>query len=40
MYVAFMEVIPKEFRKRKHRGKKLAMFLLGFALMSLLATWA
>lgn len=40
MYVAFMEVIPKEFRKRRHRVKKMGMLFGGFTLMSLLAIWA
>jgi hypothetical protein len=40
LYVAFMEVIPRELAVPNHRSAKLAMLLLGFAAMSLLAIWA
>jgi zinc transporter 1/2/3 len=40
LYVAFMEVIPKELRSPLHTGPKLAMLLLGFGAMSVLAFWA
>ncbi|GIL75124.1 hypothetical protein Vretimale_7809 [Volvox reticuliferus] len=40
LYVAFMEVIPKELADGKHRLAKMAAFLLGYSLMSLLAVWA
>ncbi|GLI62140.1 hypothetical protein VaNZ11_004710 [Volvox africanus] len=40
LYVAFMEVIPKELADGKHRMAKMAAFLLGYSLMSLLAVWA
>jgi hypothetical protein len=35
-----MEVIPKELADSRHRFLKMAVFLLGYALMSLLAIWA
>lgn len=40
LYVAFMEVIPRELNSPKYIGMKLAALLLGFGLMSLLAVWA
>lgn len=40
LYVAFMEVIPKELADGQHRMAKMAAFLIGFLLMSLLAIWA
>mmetsp|Transcript_8358 Transcript_8358/g.25051 ORF Transcript_8358/g.25051 Transcript_8358/m.25051 type:complete len:421 (+) Transcript_8358:407-1669(+) len=40
LYVAFMEVLPRELNDGSHRLLKLGMLLLGFALMSLLAIWA
>ncbi|KAG2429027.1 hypothetical protein HXX76_011269 [Chlamydomonas incerta] len=40
LYVAFMEVIPKELADGKHRLLKMGVFLLGYGLMSLLAVWA
>lgn len=40
LYVAFMEVIPKEVKDPAHTPLKLAFLLLGFALMSVLAVWA
>jgi zinc transporter 1/2/3 len=40
LYVAFMEVIPKELKEPAHMVKKLAALLAGFGLMSLLAVWA
>ena len=40
LYVAFMEVIPKELRDPSHMVLKLFMLLLGFSLMSVLAIWA
>lgn len=40
LYVAFMEVLPRELSDGSHRLVKLAMLLLGFGLMSLLAIWA
>lgn len=40
LYVAFMEVIPREMSDTKFIGTKLAVLLLGFALMSILAIWA
>lgn len=40
LYVAFMEVIPKELADGRHRMLKMAAFLLGYGLMSLLAIWA
>jgi solute carrier family 39 (zinc transporter), member 1/2/3 len=40
LYVAFMEVIPKELEQPGHKKAKLAMLTLGFGLMSLLAIWA
>jgi zinc transporter 1/2/3 len=38
--VAFMEVIPKELNDHAHLVPKMAMLLLGFGAMSLLAVWA
>ncbi|PNW82918.1 hypothetical protein CHLRE_06g299600v5 [Chlamydomonas reinhardtii] len=40
LYVAFMEVIPKELADGKNRLLKMGVFLLGYGLMSLLAVWA
>lgn len=40
LYVAFMEVIPKELVDPSRAGLKLCALLLGFALMSILAIWA
>ena len=40
LYVAFMEVIPKEMQSHEHGFNKLAMLCLGFGAMSLLAIWA
>ncbi|KAG2449930.1 hypothetical protein HYH02_000034 [Chlamydomonas schloesseri] len=40
LYVAFMEVIPKELADGRHRLLKMGVFLLGYGLMSLLAVWA
>ncbi|KXZ51082.1 hypothetical protein GPECTOR_14g66 [Gonium pectorale] len=40
LYVAFMEVIPKELADGRHRAAKMGAFLLGYGLMSLLAVWA
>ncbi|GAB4816508.1 hypothetical protein N2152v2_003554 [Parachlorella kessleri] len=40
LYVAFMEVIPKELYDHSHLAAKMAMLLLGFGAMSLLAVWA
>ncbi len=40
LYVAMMEVIPKELEDPRHRLPKMGMLLLGFGLMSLLAVWA
>jgi hypothetical protein len=40
LYVAFMEVIPKELREPSRMPLKLAALLAGFALMSVLAIWA
>ncbi|KAL4853724.1 putative serine/threonine protein phosphatase 2A regulatory subunit B''gamma [Chlorella vulgaris] len=40
LYVAFMEVIPKELRDPSHMVPKLIALLTGFGLMSLLAIWA
>ena len=40
LYVAFMEVIPRELAVPNHRTAKLAMLMLGFGAMSLLAIWA
>ncbi|KAK9804925.1 hypothetical protein WJX72_012234 [[Myrmecia] bisecta] len=40
LYVAMMEVIPKELEQPDNRRLKLFMLLLGFAAMSLLAVWA
>lgn len=40
LYVAFMEVLPRELLSSSHRLPKMAMLLLGFGLMSLLAIWA
>lgn len=40
MYVAFMEVIPKELREPEHVPLKLAALLFGFCAMSVLALWA
>ena len=38
--MAFMEVIPRELLESSHRLWKLAMLLLGYAAMSVLAIWA
>ena len=40
LYVAMMEVIPKELEDPSHRGLKMVALLLGFGAMSLLAVWA
>lgn len=40
LYVAFMEVIPKEMESPAHGFSKLGMLCLGFGAMSLLAIWA
>lgn len=40
LYVAMMEIIPKELADSRHRFLKMAMLLVGFGLMSLLAVWA
>ena len=40
LYVAFMEVIPKEMQSPEHGFSKLGMLCLGFGAMSLLAIWA
>lgn len=40
LYVAFMEVIPRELRDPHHVPQKLAALVLGFSLMSILAIWA
>ncbi|KAK9904991.1 hypothetical protein WJX75_007293 [Coccomyxa subellipsoidea] len=40
LYVAFMEVIPRELAMSSHRTAKLVMLMAGFAAMSLLAIWA
>lgn len=40
LYVAFMEVIPKELREPEHVPLKLAALLFGFCAMSVLALWA
>lgn len=40
LYVATMEVIPKELADPSHKKKKIGILLLGFAAMSTLAIWA
>jgi len=40
LYVAMMEVIPKELADPSHMGLKMSALLLGFGAMSLLAVWA
>ncbi len=40
LYVAMMEVIPKELEIPHYRVAKMGALLLGFGLMSLLAVWA
>lgn len=40
LYVAMMEVIPRELNDSRNRLSKLGMLSLGFGLMSLLAIWA
>jgi ZIP Zinc transporter len=40
LYVAFMEVIPKELLDSGHKLLKLLFLTVGFGLMSLLAVWA
>jgi zinc transporter 1/2/3 len=40
LYVAMMEVIPKELESSDHRGLKMVALLAGFGAMSLLAVWA
>jgi ZIP Zinc transporter len=40
LYVAMMEVLPRELSNPDHRLLKLSMLTLGFGLMSLLAIWA
>ncbi len=40
LYVAFMEVIPRELSQPSHHTLKLAMLMAGFGAMSLLAVWA
>ena len=40
LYVAFMEVIPKELADSRYSFAKMTALLLGFGLMSLLAVWA
>ena len=40
LYVAMMEVIPKELADPSHMALKMAALLLGFGAMSLLAVWA
>jgi len=40
LYVAFMEVIPREMTDSRLVGSKLGALLLGFTLMSILAIWA
>lgn len=40
LYVAYMEVIPKELRDPSNMALKLTALLTGFCLMSLLAVWA
>lgn len=39
LYVAFMEVLPRELANSSHRVSKMGMLLLGFGLMSMLAIW-
>ena len=40
LYVAFMEVIPKEMATPEYGLSKLGVLILGFGAMSLLAIWA
>ena len=40
LYVAFMEVIPREMHNPEQGLSKLGVLLLGFGAMSLLAIWA
>ncbi|KAK9787611.1 hypothetical protein WJX73_010713 [Symbiochloris irregularis] len=40
LYVAFMEVIPRELRDADHQLWKLLMLMTGFGAMSVLAIWA
>lgn len=40
LYVALFEVIPKELAAPEHKASKIAVMLLGFGLMSVLAIWA
>lgn len=40
LYVAMMEVIPKELADPNHRVLKMVALLVGFGVMSLLAVWA
>lgn len=40
LYVAFMEIIPRELEDPDHRAAKLGMMVAGFAAMSTLAVWA
>lgn len=40
VYVALMEVVPKELEDGRHRLAKMVSMLTGFGLMSLLAVWA
>lgn len=40
LYVAFMEVIPKELQNSSRIGMKLGALMSGFILMSILAIWA
>ena len=40
LYVALMEVIPRELTNMDHRAMKLFMLVLGFGAMSTLAIWA
>ena len=40
LYVAFMEIIPRELGDHDQRPLKLAMLIVGFGSMSVLAIWA
>ena len=40
IYVAIVEILPKELADPEYKGLKVLMVFVGFGLMALLAVWA
>lgn len=40
IYVAIVEILPKELAEQEYKGMKVFMLFVGFGLMAFLALWA